>query len=97
MSVLPELRDAADAEGLVRELFRNPPRAALDLAAAGDGSSHDAVLRYLNVALSDLPPAQADLLRNGMAGLLSERELTGYLIVLLEDGGGLAAANPPRS
>ncbi len=90
MSTLPEVRDAADAAELVRELFHNPPQAALDLAATGDASGFDAALRYLRVALNDLPPGQAALLREGMALLLRESELTGYLIVLLEDGGATA-------
>lgn len=86
MSALPAVTDAADAAGLVHELFRNPPRAALALATADDRSPYEAVLRYLTVALNDLPPAQAVLLRRGAAALLAEAELAGYLFCLLEEG-----------
>jgi len=56
MTALPELQDAADAAELVRELFRNPPSAALALATPADASTNDAVYRFLSVALRDLPP-----------------------------------------
>lgn len=86
MSTLPEMVDAEDAAGLVREIFRNPPRAALNLAVPGDFGPHDAVVRYLLVALRDLPPPQAALLRAGMALLLAEPELALHVVLLLQDG-----------
>lgn len=92
MTTLPEVRDAADAEGLVRELFRAPPAAALALATAGDASPRDAVLRFLTVALNDLPPGQAAALRDGIGGLLSDPALAGYAVCLLEENGGEAVA-----
>jgi len=92
VSVLPEVRDAADAAGLVRELFRNPPPAALDLAVPADASPYEAVYRYLKVALNDLPPAQASLLSDGAALLLDDPALAGYLISLLEDTSSAAVA-----
>ncbi|HZU77928.1 MAG TPA: hypothetical protein VFA70_14270 [Dehalococcoidia bacterium] len=87
MSALPEVHDEQEAAELVRELFRSPSPAALALATPDDRSSHDAVLRYLKVALADLPPEQARLLLGGAACLLAEPELTGHLVGVLADEG----------
>jgi hypothetical protein len=85
MSVLPAVGDELEAEELVRELFRNPSPAALALATPHDSSTHDAVLRYLRVALQDLPSEQAAMLRHGAAALLDEPELTGHVAAVLSD------------
>src|SRR4051812_25012458 len=90
MSTLPAVRDRQEAAALVRELFRTPPRAALELAAPGDAGTNDAVLRYLIVALRDLPADQSAQLSEGAALLLSEPLLAGHLVCLLENVNGAA-------
>lgn len=96
MSTLPAVRDAADAAGLVRELFRNPPVAALELVVPDEPDARGAVLRYLQVALGDVPAEQARLLRAGAAELLAEPELTAYLVCLLEEDGSEAVTASVR-
>lgn len=98
MSTLPAVRDAADAADLVRELFHNPPAAALELAVPDEPDARGAVLRYLQVALADLPAEQGETLRAGAATLLPEPSLTAYLVCLLEeDGGETVAASAART
>ena len=92
MTTLPAVRDAAEAEALVRELFRNPPAAARALATASDTAPSDAVFRFLTVALNDLPSDQGAVLCAGIGGLLSDVALAGYAVCLLEERGGEAAA-----
>jgi hypothetical protein len=98
MSTLPAVQDAGDAAELVRELFHNPPAAALELAVPDEPDARGAVLRFLQVALADLPSEQTETLRAGAATLLPEPDLTAYLVCLLEeDGGESVAASAART
>src|SRR5947209_8608762 len=91
MTTLTAVVDDDDAAGLLRELFRSPPAAALALATPDDAGPADAVLRWLLVALTNLPEDQQRLLRAGAAQLLGEPAFCGYVLCLLEGEGSEAA------
>jgi hypothetical protein len=86
VSVLPAMSNDQEAAALLRELFRQPSPDVLALATPSDSTTHDTVLRYLHVALADLPPEQSQLLRRGAALLLADPELCGHLVPILGDG-----------